>query len=380
MDPERPGLEDSVDLEWFDPRPSGDFWKMRLSREKAIVFDVGSCFFVTVYKWVNSETGQVIHFDGHSHGVINRNNKELFTFSFLDGFPRDFLKVAGSFGAYLSTALDGWLEGTESASGRDPVLHDRVLEYTLKDRKESSSRRLQKLFLDSFFDWISLQFQHPDFDPAASFTCHCHDSVDGPLKVFFLYDNACNVVKYALNRYPQSLWEKQWLVDKLHWANHTRCSPLSDSGAWPFMCPVNTQIAEQKNRVTKCLQRVSCYLSWGRYLQLHHFLFDWVNQHQSLANRAIRLPTDIEARTLVGDGVFVSVRQSEYTAERPYILSQTSMCSVPTASRIMLPQPIHRQTLTLLASRHYAMQALKGDHVEPVQQFFRCLRPAPLKL
>jgi hypothetical protein len=46
----------------------------------------------------------------------------------------------------------------------------------------------------------------------------------------------------------------------------------------------------------------------------------------------------------------------------------------------MLPQPIHRQTLTLLASRHYAMQALKGDHVEPVQQFFRCLRPAPLKL
>ena len=35
-----------------------------------------------------------------------------------------------------------------------------------------------------------------------------------------MYDNACNALKYALNRAPETVEETIWLVDKLHWANH----------------------------------------------------------------------------------------------------------------------------------------------------------------
>ena len=240
MDPERPGLHE--ELEWFDPRPSGDGWVCIPAQENAVVFDLGTCFLVNIYKWVNWDTGERKEFDGHFHGVINCNNRELFTFLFLDDFARGCLTTASTFRGYLSTALDSWLDGAWHSRFRAKVLYEKILDYKIQDRKESASRRLQKLFLNSFFDWVSLQFQHSDFDHKASFTCHCHDSVSGPLKVFLLYDNACHGVKYALNRYPESLKETQWLVDKLHWANHTLCSPMSDSGAWPFMCPVNTQV------------------------------------------------------------------------------------------------------------------------------------------
>ena len=64
------------------------------------------------------------------------------------------------------------------------------------------------------------QVQVPDFNATDGFTCHCHDDCAHPLRVFILYDNACNALKYALNRAPETVEETIWLVDKLHWANH----------------------------------------------------------------------------------------------------------------------------------------------------------------
>jgi hypothetical protein len=39
-----------------------------------------------------------------------------------------------------------------------------------------------------------------------------------------VYDNACNAWKYAIAREPQAFSVTRFLVDRLHWPNHTRCA------------------------------------------------------------------------------------------------------------------------------------------------------------
>lgn len=36
-----------------------------------------------------------------------------------------------------------------------------------------------------------------------------------------IYDNGCNLHNYCLNREPTHFKESWFLVDRLHWANHT---------------------------------------------------------------------------------------------------------------------------------------------------------------
>ena len=371
------GEECDIEL-WSDPRP-GEGWSPHKVAAKALVLDHGSCKLVTLSQWSRGESIQ--RFDGHTHGVINANNRVLFTFDFLHQFARQSLSCGLAFSGYLSANVDSWLRYVCPASAElkariDPELKTRIKDLALNDSHPSKNRHLQKLFLDSFFDWVSLQFQHEEFEPFKDFTCHCHDDCDGPLQVFFLYDNACNVLKYVLNREPASSREVIWLVDKLHWANHVCCSPLMDSGAWDALQGINTQIAEQKNRITKFLQRSSAYLSWGRYLTLQHYLFTWVNQYQKLVNTGAggSLANAAGARILVGDGVSVSVRKAEHKVTRPWVVTETRRAGVNSGDRMMFPQQVHRKTLASLLEHHFRSGPLKPKLVEPLNQFMAFLR------
>lgn len=42
-----------------------------------------------------------------------------------------------------------------------------------------------------------------------------------------IYDNACNLHEYALNRNPRMFKDSQFLVDRFHWDNHTGSYALS---------------------------------------------------------------------------------------------------------------------------------------------------------
>jgi hypothetical protein len=369
---------------WGDPKPDGP-WTQHLYLDKngdpsvAIVLDLHSSFLVNLHCWKNNETGAVIHFDGHCKGVINANNHELFTFEFLHQFLRQCLNTSQSFRGYLSTSIDHWCRGAKACRDTLPELWRRLRVYKQRALKESLSRRLEKLFVCSFFDYISLQHQHVDFDPYADYTCHCHDHSTTSLKVFFLYDNGCNVLRYALNRSPETIKEVIWLVDRLHWANHNTCSPFLDSGAWPFLQGVNTQVAEQKNRVTKFLQRCSAYLSWPRQLVLQHFLLGWVNQYQDLQNRSLPVPLsrDIPARCIIADGVMVSMRLSEFHGTRPYISARNVSSGVPASARLMFGDAGHRKTLDTLISQHYHVSRMKASLEEPLKAFMRFLVSRP---
>ena len=349
------------------------------------MFHTNNCFLVNIYGWRNTATGKLQRFDGHFKGVINASDVELFTFEFLYKFIRGILDSSQSFRGYLTTAVDVWLKGSESCKELDLPLFHRVQDYAKRVDNESLSRRLQKIFVESIFDYMSLQFQHDAFDAKKDFTCHCHDDCTTPLRIFFLYDNACNVLRYALNRSPETTEEVIWLVDKLHWAGHTTCSPFHDSGAWPFLQGLNTQVAEQKNRITKFLQRSSAYLSWPRQLLIQHFLFRWVNQYQELFNLSLRVPLsrNVPARVIVADGVTVSVRLSEFRSERPYVTAKTIRVRVEPSERLMIGVKGHRDTLEAVTSEHYRLMPLKAATAEPLRAFMRFLastRPALLWL
>ena len=336
----------------------------------------GSCWLVNIYGWRNTATGKLQQFDGYSHGVINASDAELFTFEFLYHFVRGILDHSQSFRGYLISAVDAWLKGSESCLTTPPrktdqELFERVQEYAVRVDNESLSRRLQKLFIESVVDFISLQFQHGDFDAKADFTCHCHKDCTTPLMIFILYDNGCNSLRYALNRNPETTKEMIWLVDKLHWAGHTTCSPFLDSGAWPFVQGgrVNTQVAEQKNRVTKFLQRSSAYLSWGRQLTIQHYLFRWVNQYQELKNMSLHIPTNSPARIIVTDGVTVSMRLSQCCAARPYITSKNVRARVEPSDRLMIGVKGHRDALDAIISDHYTLAPLKEKSADALRAF-----------
>jgi hypothetical protein len=76
-----------------------------------------------------------------------------------------------------------------------------------------------------------------------------------PFEVFFtrwqkapdvvVYDNACNAQQFVLNREPAFFAGTKWLVDGLHWPNHTRCPVSHSMKAYVDLSAKNSQRAEQ---------------------------------------------------------------------------------------------------------------------------------------
>eukprot|EP00112_Aurelia_sp_Birch-Aquarium-sp1_P017171 Seg3960.3 transcript_id=Seg3960.3/GoldUCD/mRNA.D3Y31 product="hypothetical protein" protein_id=Seg3960.3/GoldUCD/D3Y31 len=99
-----------------------------------------------------------------------------------------------------------------------------------------------------------------------------NESPDVPFTVLFtrfiigpdvvIYDNACNLHDYCLNRSPQFFMETKFLVDRLHWRNHTGCSGGYNMATYPDYKHINSQINEQMN---SCLKRIKPSLSYMRH-------------------------------------------------------------------------------------------------------------------
>jgi hypothetical protein len=62
-----------------------------------------------------------------------------------------------------------------------------------------------------------------------------------------IYDNACNLMSYALNREPKFFKDTLFLVDSHHWTtSHKACSTTFNSSNYPKLVS-NSSLAEQKN-------------------------------------------------------------------------------------------------------------------------------------
>jgi hypothetical protein len=57
-----------------------------------------------------------------------------------------------------------------------------------------------------------------------------------------VYDNACNLHTYALNRTPVFFRDTSFRVDRLHWRNHTGCPSGYALASYSQHRDINSQV------------------------------------------------------------------------------------------------------------------------------------------
>ena len=102
-----------------------------------------------------------------------------------------------------------------------------------------------------------------------------------------IYDNACNLHSYFLNRDPVSIRSTRFVVDGLHWKNHT-CSPAYNSKQYPNLMSVNTHVVEQANSTLKKLRTQISYMTPDYFVQqLALFIFEMNRRNKYMTGNII---------------------------------------------------------------------------------------------
>ncbi|XP_076157104.1 uncharacterized protein LOC143140170 [Alosa pseudoharengus] len=89
-----------------------------------------------------------------------------------------------------------------------------------------------------------------------------------------IYDNACKLHSFRLNRDPAFFQRSWFLIDRLHWRNHKGCSVGYNADSYPQLSGINTQQAEQFNARLKRLKHHLPYMTREHFLQ-HLRLYVW---------------------------------------------------------------------------------------------------------
>lgn len=123
---------------------------------------------------------------------------------------------------------------------------------------------------------------------------HSHESPRHPFEVFktrfkkapniIIYDNACKLHQYALNREPSFFKNTMFLVDRFHWKGHTACSAgynLSKYNTSIDVKQINSQVNEQGNAG---IQRLKGHLS---YMLPDNFMFH-VRLYFAMKNKKVK--------------------------------------------------------------------------------------------
>ena len=81
-----------------------------------------------------------------------------------------------------------------------------------------------------------------------------------------IYDNACNLYDYIMNRDPLMFKNTMFLSDRLHWPNHNNCSAVYNPELYSLV--LNTVLHESQNsRLTK-LKALSYFMRFDTYVEL----------------------------------------------------------------------------------------------------------------
>jgi hypothetical protein len=96
-----------------------------------------------------------------------------------------------------------------------------------------------------------------------------------------IYDNACNLAEYALNRCPPHFKDTKFFVDRFHWDNHTACSEGYNIGLYPQFSSVNTEVVEQANSDFNHIKASLSYMTKSNFLN-HLRLFVYFRNRNRL--------------------------------------------------------------------------------------------------
>jgi hypothetical protein len=120
-------------------------------------------------------------------------------------------------------------------------LHSKCLGFTVQDSQETPR---------TVYEIVTTRFDRPP--------------------EFIVYDNACNLSEYCLNRVPHHFRYTQFMVDGFHFKSHSNCATTFDSGEYKSLFKrMNTSLNEQKNSQ---LTRIKYTAPKMRYRTLCAFL------------------------------------------------------------------------------------------------------------
>lgn len=91
-----------------------------------------------------------------------------------------------------------------------------------------------------------------------------------------VYDYACALHEYCINRMPNFFKDTIFLVDRLHWFNHKSCCSSYSINAYEWLSNVNSVICEQNNSALGRIERTLSRAAQGSFMLLiRRFMYDW---------------------------------------------------------------------------------------------------------
>ena len=105
-----------------------------------------------------------------------------------------------------------------------------------------------------------------------------HESPRHPFEIFrsrfpappetIIYDNACKLHQYCLNREPAFFRNTKFLVDRFHWKGHIGCSGGYSLDAYKHSAfkEINSQVNEQANAGLQRIKGQLAYMSFDNFM------------------------------------------------------------------------------------------------------------------
>jgi hypothetical protein len=101
-----------------------------------------------------------------------------------------------------------------------------------------------------------------------------------------VYDNACGLATYAMQREPVLFRDTLFCCDPLHWLDHTACSCAHYVGSFEqFIGWRNWEVCEQAHRRMNKSAASLSYMSQENFMYMSRYL--WAIQNCALLNREV---------------------------------------------------------------------------------------------
>lgn len=98
-----------------------------------------------------------------------------------------------------------------------------------------------------------------------------------------MYDNACHLHEYGLNRFPNAIKNMQFCIDTLHWNNHTSCSEAYNCNLYRHQIGnTSSVLCEQRNSVLARLKKTAPHLNFRSFCALLQYAIVSLNRQQDL--------------------------------------------------------------------------------------------------
>lgn len=96
-----------------------------------------------------------------------------------------------------------------------------------------------------------------------------------------VYDFACALESFCLNRSPSFFARTRFVVDRFHWYNHVGCAYSYDMGMYPDLDGLNSQAAEQSNSRINNLKAMASSMRQDTYMSTLRFFFSCDNAEKA---------------------------------------------------------------------------------------------------